>query len=190
MLILICSAKVRSTVPVFPLNKCGVYGEVAIVLESALAGYPEYLSFEEGTSIWMQYIAAYGAIVHNGCVARGDHVVLTAATSSVGIAAIQVARAEGAIVIATTRTSDKADERLAAGAEHVIVTSEEQDVARRIPEITNGAGAKIIFDAVAGPGYLPGASATAKTSNNPRDMAVVHTRIALCRRKTISRNHL
>jgi NADPH:quinone reductase-like Zn-dependent oxidoreductase len=154
--------KVRSTVPAFALNEYGVYGEVAIVPASALAAYPEHLSFEEGASSWMQYITAYGALVHNGRVAKGDYVVLTAATSSVGIAAIQIAKAEGAVVIATTRTSNKKNELIAAGADHVIVTNDEKDIAARINEITHGVGAKVIFDAVAGPGILELAKATAK----------------------------
>lgn len=154
--------QVRSTVPAFPLNRYGVYGEVAIVPGAALAPYPERLSYEEGASIWMQYITAYGAIVHNGRIAQGDYVVLTAATSSVGIAATQIVKAEGGIVIATTRGSDKRDELLAAGADHVIVTNEERDIASRIMQISNGVGAKIIFDAVAGPGILDLAKATAR----------------------------
>ncbi|MBC8641337.1 zinc-dependent alcohol dehydrogenase family protein [Caballeronia sp. EK] len=153
---------VQSTVPAFPLNKYGVYGEVAIVPADVLAAYPDHLSFEEGASIWMQYITAYGAIVHNGRVAKGDYVVLTAATSSVGIAAIQVVKAEGGIVIATSRSADKRDELLAAGADHVIVTSEENEIAARILQISNGVGAKIIFDAVAGTGILELAKATAQ----------------------------
>jgi len=154
--------KVRSTVPAFPLNQYGVYGEVAIVPAGALAAYPEHLSFEQGTSIWMQYLTAYGAIVHNGRIAQGDYVVLTAATSSVGIAAIQIVKAEGGIAIATTRAADKRDELLAAGADHVIVTGEEQDIAARILEITGGVGARIVFDAVAGAGILELAKATAR----------------------------
>ncbi|MBH5385037.1 zinc-dependent alcohol dehydrogenase family protein [Bradyrhizobium diversitatis] len=154
--------KVRSTVPAFPLNQYGVYGEVAIVPAGALAAYPEHLSFEQGTSIWMQYITTYGAIVHNGHVAKGDYVVLTAATSSIGIAATQIVKAEGGIVIATTRGADKRDELLAGGADHVIVTDEEKDIAVRILEITKGVGAKIVFDAVAGSGILELAKATAR----------------------------
>lgn len=154
--------KVRSTVPAFPLNQYGVYGEVAIVPAAALAAYPENLSFEQGASIWMQYITTYGAIVHNGCVAKGDYVVLTAATSSIGIAATQIVKAEGGIVIATTRGADKRDELLAAGADHVIVTDEEKDIAARILEITHGVGAKIVFDAVAGAGIAELAKATAR----------------------------
>jgi NADPH:quinone reductase-like Zn-dependent oxidoreductase len=157
--------KVRSTVPIAPY---GTYGEVAIVPISALAAYPEKLSFEEGASIWMQYITAYGALVRNGRIAKGDYVVLTAAASSVGIASIQIAKSEGAVVIATIREVAKKAELLAAGADHVIVTrdgvvtDDGKNIAERILEITNGIGAKIIFDPIAGPAILELAKATAK----------------------------
>jgi NADPH:quinone reductase-like Zn-dependent oxidoreductase len=152
--------KTMSTVPNFRADEYGVYGEVAIVPVSALAAYPAALSFEEGTSIWMQYITAYGALVHYGKVSKGDYVLLTAASSSVGIAAIDIAKAEGAITIAATRTAKKKAELLALGASHVIVTDEE-DIAARVQEITGGAGARIIFDAVAGPGIETLANAAA-----------------------------
>ena len=122
--------KTVSTVPVFAANAYGVYGEVAIVPVHALAVYPGKLSYEEGTSIWMQYITAYGALVVQGRLAKGDFVLITAASSSVGIAAIEIAKAEGAIGIATTRTSRKKAELLALGAAHVIATEEEDLVAR------------------------------------------------------------
>ena len=52
--------KTASTVPAFSVDKYGVYGEVAIVPVYALATYPAKLSYEEGTSIWMQYLTAWG----------------------------------------------------------------------------------------------------------------------------------
>lgn len=143
--------KKYSTVPCFDLGKYGVYGEVAIVPADALAKYPEKLSYAEATSIWMQYITAYGALVHYGKLAKNNVVVITAASSSVGIAAIQVARAEGAISIAVTRTAKKKAELLKHGADHVIVTSEE-DLPARVRQITHGAGANIVFDPIAGKG--------------------------------------
>jgi NADPH:quinone reductase-like Zn-dependent oxidoreductase len=154
--------KTMSSVPAFPANAYGVYGEVAIVPAFALATYPTKLSYEEGTSIWMQYITAYGAIVHYGKVSKGDHVLITAGSSSVGIAAIEVVRAEGAISIVTTRTAKKKQELLAAGADHVIVTDEE-DLPLRVSEITDSKGAVIIFDPIAGPG-LTDLAATAAQS--------------------------
>lgn len=154
--------QVRSTVPAFSLDEYGVYGEAAIVPALALAAYPPSLSFEEGTSIWMPYITAYGAIVHNGRIQKGDHVLLTAASSSVGLAALQIVKAEGGVSIAITRTADKRAALLAAGADHVIVTDAEKDVATRIMEITRGVGAKIIFGSVGGSRIREFATATAK----------------------------
>jgi NADPH:quinone reductase-like Zn-dependent oxidoreductase len=152
--------KTVSTVPNFKLNKYGVCGEVAIVPAASLAEYPATLSPEEGTSIWMQYITAYGALIHHANLAKGDFVLLTAASSSVGLAAIEIVKAEGAISIATTRSSAKKDELLAFGADHVIVTDEE-DLVSRVKEITAGKGVRIIFDPIAGKGLETLAAAAA-----------------------------
>src|SRR4051794_19331444 len=58
--------KTASTIPAFSASDYGVYGEVAIVPAQALAEYPQNLSPVEGTSIWMQYLTAYGALIHLG----------------------------------------------------------------------------------------------------------------------------
>jgi NADPH:quinone reductase-like Zn-dependent oxidoreductase len=154
--------KTVSTIPAFPINVYGVYGEAAIVPVGAIAAYPSKLSYEEGTSIWMQYITAYGALIQQGHLAKGDFVLITAASSSVGIAAIEIAKAEGAISIATTRTSRKKAELLALGANHVIVT-EEEDLVGRVNAITAGKGARIVFDPIAGKGLEALAAATANS---------------------------
>ena len=143
--------KTMSTVPAFPADKYGVYGEVAIVPAYALAAYPASLSYEQGTSIWMQYLTAYGALIQQGKLTKGDFVLIAAASSSVGIAAIEIAKAEGAISIATTRTSKKKAELLSLGANYVIAT-EEEDLVARVAEITGGKGTRIAFDPVGGKG--------------------------------------
>ena len=152
--------KTVSTVPAFPADKYGVYGEVAVVPVGALAEYPERLTAEEGTSIWMQYLTAYGALVVQGKVGAGDYVVITAASSSVGLAAIEMVKAEGGVSIATTRTSAKKAQLLELGADHVIAT-EEEDLVARVMEITGGKGARLVFDPVAGKGLEKLAAATA-----------------------------
>ena len=139
-----------STVPAFSMNQYGVLGEEVIVPVHALAEYPSHLTPIEATSIWMQYLTAYGALVEFGQVKKGEFILITAASSSAGLAAIQIAKAEGAISIATTRTGAKRDELLALGAAHVIVTDEE-DLVARVKDITGGVGARIIFDPIAGP---------------------------------------
>jgi len=152
--------KTMSTVPAFPADAYGVYGEVAIVPASALAAYPKKLSYEEGTSIWMQYLTAYGALITQGKVQKGEFVLITAASSSVGIAAIEIVKAEGAISIAATRTSEKKAELLKLGADFVIATEEEGLVAK-VMEITGGKGARIVFDPIGGPILEKLAAATA-----------------------------
>jgi len=152
--------RTMSSVPSFWADEYGVYGEVAILPATALAAYPSNLSYEEGASIWMQYITAWGALVHFGKLGPGDHVLITAASSSVGIAAIDVARAQGAVSIATTRTTAKKEQLLALGADHVIVTDHE-DVVDRVMQITEGKGCRIIFDPIAGSGFAHLAEAAA-----------------------------
>jgi NADPH:quinone reductase-like Zn-dependent oxidoreductase len=142
--------KTVATVPAFSMNEYGMLGEEVLAPAAALAEYPPNLSPAEGAAVWMQYLTAYGALVATAHLTKGDFAVIPAASSSVGLAAIQIAKAEGAISIATTRTSQKKAELLSLGADHVIATGEEDFVAR-VMEITGGKGARVTFDPVAGP---------------------------------------
>jgi len=139
-----------STIPAFSMREYGVYGESAIVPDYAVTGYPDNLSAVEGAAIWMQYLTAFGALIELGQLKKDDAVLITAASSSVGMAAIQIAKAAGALAIATTRGADKKQFLVDAGADQVIVTNEE-DLAETVMAITSGKGTSIIFDAVAGP---------------------------------------
>ncbi len=149
-----------STIPGFSMNRYGTLGEEAVVPVTALGEYPANLTPVEATAIWMQYLTAYGALVHYGGVRAGDFVSIPAASSSVGLAAIQIVRDAGATAIAVTRTSAKRDQLLALGAHHVIATAEEDYVAR-MQQITGGMGARLTFDPVAGPFVETLASAAA-----------------------------
>ncbi|NUT12606.1 MAG: zinc-dependent alcohol dehydrogenase family protein [Nonomuraea sp.] len=140
-----------STVPAFSQNDYGVYAERAIVPAAAVLRRPEGLGAVEGAAVWMPYVTAYGALVEVGGMRPGDTVVLNAASSSVGLAAIQVIERVGATPIALTRTSAKKAALLKAGAAEVVVTDEE-DVTERVLAATGGRGAEYVFDAVAGPG--------------------------------------
>jgi NADPH2:quinone reductase len=140
-----------STIPAFSMNQYGVCGEVAIVPATAVVKHPASLSLAEAASIWMQYLTAYGAVVEYGHLAAGETVIVTAASSSIGIAAIQIANSLGAISIAATRTAAKRDALLAAGAAHVVVT-DEQDLVAEVMRITAGKGARLAVDPIGGPG--------------------------------------
>jgi NADPH:quinone reductase-like Zn-dependent oxidoreductase len=139
-----------SVIPTLDMARWGTYGEVVNVPARHVVRHPANLSFEQAAASWMQYITAWGALIEQAKLSSGDFVIISAASSSVGIAAFQIARNVGATVIATTRTSSKADALRKAGAHHVIATAEE-DLAARVRDITGGRGARVVFDPIGGP---------------------------------------
>lgn len=138
-----------SVIPSFSMNEYGTLGEEIVVPVYALQEYPAQLSALEAAAVWMQYLTAYGAIVELGQIAIGDFVLITAASSSVGIAAIETVKAKGGVSIALVRASEKRARLLELGADHVIVSSEE-NIESRVGQITDGNGTRIIFDPIAG----------------------------------------
>src|SRR5712672_4384943 len=141
-----------STIPAFSLNKYFSYGEVILAPDHAVVNHPESLSFVEAASVWMMFITAYGALVFDAQVKAGDFVIIPAASSSVGLAAIQLANYAGATPIALTCTSEKKQRLLEAGAPHVVAT-QEQDLVAEVMRITNGNGARVAFDPIGGPDF-------------------------------------
>jgi NADPH:quinone reductase len=150
-----------ATVPSFLQGKYGVYGDAAIIPVHCAVACVEELSFTENAAIWMQYLTAWGALVKNAKVGKGDFVLISAATSSVGLAAIQVARALGARPIALTRTSAKRTALETAVPGTPIVFTQEQDLEAEISRLTDGKGARVVFDPVGGSMFGSLAKATA-----------------------------
>lgn len=139
-----------AVVPSFSLNAYGMYGDVVLAPAHAVVRTPDGVTPVEAAAVWMQYLTAYGALIDIAGLGSGDFVIIPAASSSVGLAAIQIARMVGATAIATTRSGRKADALRDAGAHHVIAT-ERDDLAAEVKKITGGAGARVVFDPVAGP---------------------------------------
>ncbi|MBR0880691.1 NADPH:quinone reductase-like Zn-dependent oxidoreductase [Bradyrhizobium japonicum] len=139
-----------SVIPTEDMARWGTYGEVINIPARHLVVHPQNLTFEQAAASWMKYVTAWGALIEQAKLKADDYLVVTAASSSVGTAAFQIARAVGATVIATTRTSAKSKALLDAGAHHVVATAEE-DLVARVMEITSGKGARVIFDPIGGP---------------------------------------
>ena len=139
-----------STIPAFSIGTHGVYGEYALVPAHAVAKYPESLTPLEATSIWMQYITAYGALIYYGKLQPGQNVLITAASSSVGVASIHLAKETGATVIAVTRSKSKKQFLLDQGADFAIATHEE-DLVAKVQEYTQNMGVNLVFDPIGGP---------------------------------------
>ncbi|MEV7085557.1 zinc-dependent alcohol dehydrogenase family protein [Streptomyces sp. NPDC093085] len=161
-------------VPAFLQSEYGTYGDHVLVPASAVVPLPAGTDPVKAAGVWMAYLTAYGALAESGQVRPGDHVLITAASSSVGLAAIQVAHHIGAVPIATTRGAGKKQALVDAGATHVVVTDEE-DLPVRVKEITGGEGVRLAFDPIAGPGVetiaqgiAPGGSLVVYGALDPR----------------------
>ncbi len=143
---------VVSVIPSFSLNEYGMYGELVIAPAAAVVKHPQTLTFEEAASIWMMFMTAYDALIGTAKITAQDVVLIPAASSSVGLAAIQITNMIGAKSVALTRTNEKKEALLKAGAAHVIVT-EEQDLVAEVMKITKGKGATVVYDPVGGPTF-------------------------------------
>ncbi|OPX11777.1 zinc-dependent alcohol dehydrogenase family protein [Mycobacterium sp. AT1] len=139
-----------SVVPATPLTEYPLFGDLVLAPARAVVQHPATLSFEVAASLWMAYTTAYGGLVDVAGLAAGDTVAISAASSSVGLAAIEIANAVGATPIAITRTHAKRQQLLDAGA-HAVLATDTGDVTDSLNDVTNGAGAQVIFDPVAGP---------------------------------------
>jgi NADPH2:quinone reductase len=139
--------------PGFDQLKYLTLGEIVNMTTSALEPVPEAVSYIDAAGFWMAFGTAYGLLVQKGGLTKGtgQAVVVNAASSSVGTAALQIIKAHGGKSIAITRTDNKVAALKEAGADHVIVT-ENEDVVARIMQITGGRGFDIACDAVMGTG--------------------------------------
>ena len=143
-----------SVVPAPSMISWPAYGELANFPERLVVKHPSRLSWEQARALWMQYVTAYGALIDIARLGSGDIFVITAASSSVGLAAIQIANMVSAIPVAVSRTSAKKQALLDAGAAHVIASAEE-DLGARLEDIAGRAGVRVVFDPVGGPAFGP-----------------------------------
>lgn len=159
-----------SVVPAFSMNDHTVYGEQAIVPARALV--PRPVDAVTGAAVWMPFLVGYAGLLEPNILLPGDTILITAGSSSVGLAAIAIANRIGAVPIATSRSNTKAQQLLDAGAAHVIVTGE-QDLMTTARELTDGRGLDVVYDAVAGPAVAQLAEAV-----RPNGTIIIHGRLS------------
>ena len=150
-----------SVVPPVSMERWPAYGALASFPAELVVAHPAALGWEAAAATWMAYVTAYGALIDIARLGRGDVVVVTAASSSVGLAALQIAAHVGATAVAVTRTSAKRAALLAAGAPHVVAAAEE-DLEARLKAIAGRDGVRVVFDAVGGPLFGPLAASMAR----------------------------
>jgi NADPH2:quinone reductase len=125
----------------------GAYAEAVVVDAWRLIPLPDDFTFEQGAAFPLQGMTAHYLIHEFRKPKAGDFVLIHAAAGGVGGLLVQWARHLGATVIGTTSSEEKARTAREAGAEHVIVYTDEDFVAET-KRITNGHGADLIIDGV------------------------------------------
>lgn len=154
-----CAGVVRAVAPdvsgvelgarVMALLAGGGYAERAVVHAGLLMAIPKGFSFAQAAAIPEAFLTASEALFTLGGLAAGQWVLIHAAASGVGTAALQLAKLAGARVIACAGSAEKLEFARGLGAD-VLVNHREQDFAAVCRDKTDGRGADLILDFVGG----------------------------------------
>lgn len=125
----------------------GAYRQIVICSEAQVHALPERVSFAEGAAVNVPSLTAHVAL-ERAQPHSGDVVLVHGASGSVGLAAVQMARAAGLTVIGTAGTDDGLALVAAEGAHHAVDHRDPQHV-ERIQSLTNGRGPDVILEMLA-----------------------------------------
>lgn len=143
--------RLRVGTRVFGITAGGAQAEYVLAPESTLLEIPSNLDWAEAAAVPEAFITAHDALLTQAHLEMGERVVVHAAGSGVGLAAIQLARACGATVYGTSRTSAKLERARGYGLDEVVaVGSDPKLFAEAVREWTGGAGVEVILDLVGG----------------------------------------
>ena len=139
---------------VFGITGGGAQAEYVTVPENTLAEIPSNLDWAEAAAVPEVFITAHDALFTQANLKMGERVLIHAAGSGVGTAAIQLARAAGATVYGTSRTGDKLENAKPLGLDESVVIGNNPDAfAEAVRGWTSGGGVDVILDLV-GAAYL------------------------------------
>jgi len=136
---------------VFGITAGGAQAEYVLAPESALVEIPSNLDWVEAAAVPEAFITAHDALFTQAGLEMGERVLVHAAGSGVGLAAIQLAHAGGAIVYGTSRTAEKLERARAFGLDQTVsVGNDPTTFAKAVHEWTNDRGVEAILDLVGG----------------------------------------
>lgn len=139
---------------VFGIVGSGAHAEYVVAHERAVAEVPAVLGWAEAAAVPEAFITAHDALVTQAAVRASERVLIHAIGSGVGLAAVQLARAFGALPYGTSRTSDKIDRARQYGLEDGVALGRDTGpLADAVTRWTDGRGIDVILDLVGG-GYV------------------------------------
>jgi len=125
----------------------GAYAELAKTKVERLVRLPDGVEGPVGASIMLQGITAHYLATSTYPIQRGDRCLIHAVSGGVGLLLCQIAKRRGAWVVGTTSTPEKATFARDAGADEVILYTE-QDFVAEVRRLTGGKGVQVVYDSV------------------------------------------
>ena len=125
----------------------GTYAEYAVAPAGRLVQVPDALSSEQAAAALLQGMTAHYLAFATFVPQFGDCVLIHAGAGGTGLLLIQLVKTLGARVFTTVSTPEKAELARGAGADEVILYTEE-DVVARVKELTGGVGVPVVYDSV------------------------------------------
>jgi len=125
----------------------GSYAELALAPADYVARLPERVSATVGAAAMLQGITAHYLAVSTYLIKAGDRCLVHAAAGGVGLLLCQIAKQRGAWVVGTTSTEAKATLAREAGADEVILYTQ-QDFVAEVKRLTSGRGVQVVYDSV------------------------------------------
>jgi NADPH:quinone reductase-like Zn-dependent oxidoreductase len=123
----------------------GGYAELVRCPAANVIAIPDGIAFEDAAAFPLVFLTAWRMLVKRAQLARGEDVLIWAAGSGVGMAAIQIAKILGARVIATGGSAAKLDKARALGADETI-DHHKQDVAAEVRRLTGEKGVEVVIE--------------------------------------------
>jgi len=127
----------------------GGYAELCVAPVGQCLPVPAGLSDVEGASLPETFFTVWSNVFDRGRLQPGETLLVQGGTSGIGVTAIQLAKAAGARVIATAGSDDKCSACVALGADHA-VNYRTHDFVAEVKRLTDGKGANVVLDMVAG----------------------------------------
>ena len=138
------------------LDRWGGYAEYVTAPVENVFPIPDNLSFAEASVVTRHFPTAINLLLNHAKLEQGEWVLIMGAAGALGSCGVQIARHQGARVIAAAGTDARAEGARSYGAEFT-VNYREQDLEREVLDITRGHGADVVFENIADPTLWPGA---------------------------------
>ena len=135
---------------VFGISAGEAQAEIIVIDANHVARVPDKISLTEAAAIPEAFVTAYDAVFTQAELKNGESLLIHAVGSGVGLAALQLAKANGCKVYGTSRTAAKLDRCREYGLDEGIATGEDAKFADHILELTDGRGVDVVLDLVGG----------------------------------------